>query len=563
MKEKSTACKRQPMQKKLGGVTMKRQGGFSKMTRLMTVALLVLVMAIITVLSGCSTKKEEVVPIKEEATASVETTTEPEPTTEVGSMDTNLDVIWFGWNVSGYLPVDDSVIEKELQDRFNLNIENVMVDVYNSEAVNVLMASGFEFDIGTMAHSFSDFHELGLIRPVPEEYIATYLSAQYDELINSLGDKWKLYATIDDELYGVPVISAAWECPMHMGIRTDWLEAVGYSEDNLPATLDELEEMLLKLHTDDPDGNGQDDTYALDMFDDYYAYTLGAYGMSAKYWYNDDDGNPAYYAIDENYKEALKVLQRWYDLGIYDPEVVTDGRSETTAKFVAGTVGGYYGTEWAFSYEHASSPLKSAKDSDITIEMTIIPPVAGPSGKAATTQFSTSVATTGMIFGRNCSDEKLIRLLQVQNAISTDNELMRFCLFGTEGETYIDVDGYVETTDAYNNESRSTYGMLRYLNANFKPESSLINSLPRYRIEGLEAVKDFPRVEPNVISVFATDAESEYGASTKSIAQEFFWKALTGEIDIDAEWDAYVDKWMKAGGQEILDAKQALFDSVQ
>ena len=36
------------------------------------------------------------------------------------------------------------------------------------------------------------------------------------------------------------------------------------------------------------------------------------------------------------------------------------------------------------------------------------------------------------------------------------------------------------------------------------------------------------------------------------MAAEFFAKAVTGEIDIDAEWDDYVARWMEAGGNELM-----------
>ena len=37
----------------------------------------------------------------------------------------------------------------------------------------------------------------------------------------------------------------------------------------------------------------------------------------------------------------------------------------------------------------------------------------------------------------------------------------------------------------------------------------------------------------------------------KSIENEFFWKAILGEIDIDKEWDGYVASWKKNGGDEL------------
>ena len=549
------------------GIAMDKKRKTRPMVRTITILSLALMLALIPVFSGCTAKTEDTQTTTkptEEKTTAVEATAEPEVTEELGSMEETLDVIWWGFNVSGYLPVDGSEIETTLEDRFNINIENVPVDNYNSEQVNVMLASGLEYDICTMPKVIADLYELGLLRSLPEEYISTYLPAQYDELVAMLGDGWSRYASFDGEIYGIPVISEAWTAPLMMGIRTDWLKAIGYSEDNLPTTLDGLEEMLLKLHTDDPDGNGQDDTYALDKFDDYYAYILGAYGIcNDRYWYNDEDGKPAYYAVDENYKEALKVLQRWYAGGIYDPEVITDARTETTAKFIAGTVAGYYGIDWAFTLGHGTSPLKKAMDEGLDIEVTIIPPVTGPTGVAATYQYRAGVSAQGMTFGRNCTDEKLIRLMQVINAIFSEEDLFKYCMYGPKDIMYVnDENGYLETTETYSNETMSTYGSQRYLNYSFSPASILKWRTTGDRLEMFYSVKDFPKVPVNSVSVFVTDAESEYSASVEKIADEFFWKAFTGEIDIDAEWDGYVTRWLDAGGQEILDAKTELYESL-
>ena len=43
-----------------------------------------------------------------------------------------------------------------------------------------------------------------------------------------------------------------------------------------------------------------------------------------------------------------------------------------------------------------------------------------------------------------------------------------------------------------------------------------------------------------------------YGESLDTIRDEFFFAAVTGEIDIDAEWDNYVQTWMDAGGTEYM-----------
>ena len=42
------------------------------------------------------------------------------------------------------------------------------------------------------------------------------------------------------------------------------------------------------------------------------------------------------------------------------------------------------------------------------------------------------------------------------------------------------------------------------------------------------------------------------GAALNTLASEWFAKAVTGEIDVDATWDEYVEDFMRFGGSEIL-----------
>ena len=53
--------------------------------------------------------------------------------------------------------------------------------------------------------------------------------------------------------------------------------------------------------------------------------------------------------------------------------------------------------------------------------------------------------------------------------------------------------------------------------------------------------------ETNLVEV-----SRKYGATLDTMTQEFYYKAITGEIDVDAEWDDFVAQYMKNGGNEEL-----------
>ena len=480
-------------------------------------------------------------------------------------LEKTVDIIWYGHNTAGFIPNENASIKRTLEKLFNVRITDAQVDTFNEEQLNLMKATGMDFDVATMPVEFVEWAELGLLRPISAEDVKTYMPNLYQPLIEAVGEDWVNYATVSGQLYGIPVISQSYTNPITMGVRTDWLEAVGYSPDNLPTTLEGLEEMLVKFHTDDPDGNGQMDTYAIDIFDEQYfgEYPLGAYGVSRRYWYNDGEGKPMWYAVDENYKEALKVLQRWYKLGIFDPEIISDGNNETTAKILADKVGGYHGNDWAFSTGHDKSPVKRGAAEGKTIDITIIPPVSGPSQVPGSTQYAAPVLASGMAFGRNCSDEAMIRIMQIINATFGDKDLFRYLFMGEKDVFYTeDKEGDATVTEMKTSEAMHTHGIQRYLFFSFNPSTTYEWRTEKSRLMIARIVRDMPTVKPNLTSVFTTEAEIEYQASVDKISDSFFWKAVMGEVDVDQEWDGYVKSWLAAGGQEILDQKLKLYEEM-
>ena len=48
------------------------------------------------------------------------------------------------------------------------------------------------------------------------------------------------------------------------------------------------------------------------------------------------------------------------------------------------------------------------------------------------------------------------------------------------------------------------------------------------------------------------EVDKRYKGQLDTIVAEFRMKAIVGEVDIDKEWDNYVENWMNNGGSELL-----------
>ena len=106
---------------------------------------------------------------------------------------------------------------------------------------------------------FSELANAGLLADLTESY-DTYASDLLKETIEVDGGIQLASAKVDGKLYGLPQLSAADGTCDLLWIRTDWLENLGLEA---PTNMEELLEVARAFRYEDPDGNGQDDTWGI------------------------------------------------------------------------------------------------------------------------------------------------------------------------------------------------------------------------------------------------------------------------------------------------------------
>ena len=97
-----------------------------------------------------------------------------------------------------------------------------------------------------------------------------------------------------------------------------------------PSTIEDMEKIMKAFIEEDPDGDGQDDTIGMVVLSEVYGgypnNTFGidnvftAFGAYPGVWI-DKDGKAVYGSVQEEMKEPLQLLNRWYNEGLIDKEV--------------------------------------------------------------------------------------------------------------------------------------------------------------------------------------------------------------------------------------------------
>jgi putative aldouronate transport system substrate-binding protein len=135
--------------------------------------------------------------------------------------------------------------------------------------------------------------------------------------------------SIDGKIYGIyrarPLGRNA------ISYRKDWLVNVGLSE---PKTMDELYNVLKAFTTNDPDKNGQNDTYGMTWckFFGPLDQIAVAFGAPNKWGVSADNKLVPYFDTPE-YMESMKYIKKLYDEGLINKDYAAMETSEWTKDF--------------------------------------------------------------------------------------------------------------------------------------------------------------------------------------------------------------------------------------
>lgn len=125
--------------------------------------------------------------------------------------------------------------------------------------------------------------------------------------------------TVDGQIIGIPRTRAIGR--YGLAYRTDWAEAVGITEP--PKTIEDVYNMLYAFTYDDPDGNGVDDTYGLELCK--YTGPLDViqtwFGCGNEWVEQDGKLVPVHQTAE--YKEALQWMRKIYEDGLVRPDWAT------------------------------------------------------------------------------------------------------------------------------------------------------------------------------------------------------------------------------------------------
>lgn len=165
-----------------------------------------------------------------------------------------------------------------------------------------------------------------------KDYLDEY-APNYRKLTPEATQKWGIYNggeyAITQERFANSVVN-------HMiYVRQDWLDNLGLS---IPTSWEELENVIRAFSENDPDGNGQNDTWGWSMLNHYQTAILSMYGVNGNAWYKQEDGTFENANLMPERLEAVKFMEKIVDNGWCDKEWLSNP-DDQYSQFATGKLG--------------------------------------------------------------------------------------------------------------------------------------------------------------------------------------------------------------------------------
>ncbi len=329
-------------------------------------------------------------------------------------------------------------------------------------------------------------------------------------------------------------------------LRKDWLDRLGLG---VPQNLEELYEVMRRFTYDDPDGNGQDDTFGLaDRNDLIY----GSFKTLSSYF-----GTPNNWKIENNklipefetqpYRETMNFMRRLYTEKLVNQDFAVTSKQLQRNMIISGKAGIYIG-----SMTDAQRLSEEAKSVHPDAELIIVNRIAGPEGYRV---WSIPNYNGLYLFSKRAikTEEELLAILAFFDR-TMDKDISNLMRYGYEGRHYELRDNGVILPERAAQLRVNEVNPLRPLmiadlrNPNVLPiqEGEQLMELAEQLSQDNEKfiVKD-----PTVNLESATSDEK--GAVLYKIITDATYNYILGQLDEEG-FQKEVEKWRRQGGEQII-----------
>lgn len=463
----------------------------------------------------------------------------------------------------GWAPADRGTMEENdwvdwIREDSGLDIQMVPVPRWEvREVLNTQFAAGTAPDIinDFSRDTIANFQTQGVLAPL-DEWIEQYSTSLRQYLADNPHLDPYLRFGDDNEMYAVTTMRSQDSISGHlMWIRQDWLDNLGL---DVPTTEEEFFAVADAFVNDDPNGTGENDTYAFAADHAYNPIVEALYAVYSREWYVDDDGVIAEARTQERLVDFFDFHQQANERGWVDPELITDSeRQRQRQLWVTGRAGIHFSGVNPPHYEELLANVSDA-------ELTPLGPFETRHGRFGLLQEPPAerfVALNSNIANPRAAIEYLDWLV---------DEGWFTLRFGFEGEHHEMVDGVPRTLlsgDEHNEQLRYAWDYILLqqwqLETEWLPilaaDDPMSQEIARMRGDAIEAqlATEFRRDTPfRPTQREVLNFNDEFGP----VFDDIFVEVQLGSISPEEAYEQAVSEWSRLGGDSVQEIVQNWYD---
>lgn len=469
--------------------------------------------------------------------------------------DSNAAIMTTDWN--------DNEFYQEMERRTGVHLEFEMVSSADYQTnFNLMIASG---NLADMIYVGASYYAEGVDAAIDDGYFLdlTDLVDEYMpnyERIRTSDVQYELLSTTDSGRLGaVYELRQSKQGPwLGLWIRQDWLDDLGL---DTPVTFDDYHEVLTAFKNE----KGATAPLILNFSGSDGEFGTMSGGLNVlNSWQLDETGKVNFGPYMDAWKEYVTIMHQWYTEGLIDPDfMATDERTADMAKVVTGASG-------LFAALYTMPSVYEAASEDPNMNLAPVNPPVMNEGDEGHIRLRDSYTSGNTAISADSENwEVALRWLDY---LYTDEGAL-LANYGVEGDTFeFNEDGEPEFTDkilANENGWTMTQTVASYLCpsagiANWSDWTRELAGVPEKDQACYDVWSEFSDDWRLPSSVTLTQDESTERAALyadiSTIVKEQTAQFISGALDIESNWDAYISALEASGMERAIEITQAAYD---
>jgi putative aldouronate transport system substrate-binding protein len=479
--------------------------------------------------------------------------------------------------------LDTNLFTQELEELTNVHIKwQTCTEDGLNEKRNVLFASGSYPDVLLNANITKEeqmlYGEQGVLIPLND--LIEEHSVEFKKLLDEIEWLRPAITAPDGNIYALPQINECYHCTMgqKLWINQTWLDNLNLE---MPTTTEEFEQVLLAFKNDDPNGNGQPDE--IPMSGAISGWNTGVENaLLNAFIYNDgstdsyrvlmEDGKVAFAPAQEKYKEGLKWIKGLYDQGLIDPAAFTQPSDQYKQMGMS--------EEAIIGVGAAGAPIAFTQmGSERMGEYVAVPPLTGPDGTCYTAY--NPIGMTGGAFAITNANKNPVETIKWIDYLYSE-EGTRRANEGREGEEWIKpeegvlgINGeqakWLRASSLSDVQNVVWQGMAigavteDYRLSEVAGEIGTTEGFEAFMYQETKEKYDGHQPEEFLPDVYVMPEDLDEMAQIKGplldYVEQSAAKFITGAMDLDAEWDSYLENLNKLKTDRYVEILQNAYDN--